>query len=278
MELQNLTIDELSILDKPNTFVIIPLASSEQHGPHLPLGTKSFLSETIAFMACNKLKDEDYSCIIAPTFPYMPCKNNSGFSGIFSMSTRTYSDAIYEIASSFANDGFKCVFFVNMSLSPDALKAVATAIDDLNSTIEDFRAFDPMPLWNFTQDEIIEDYLKSIGVDNKNEIHGGIKETSALMSLDPALVRKATISSLEDCKVNIGWEMLKGNFSFKEMGSIQGYLGSPSKSNKEFGQLYLAQAANALAESMKYVSQGNELPELPLQIKTILKMVDLDEL
>ena len=49
MNLQYLTIDELSVLDKPNTFVIIPLGSCEQHGPHLPLGTKSFLSETIAF-------------------------------------------------------------------------------------------------------------------------------------------------------------------------------------------------------------------------------------
>lgn len=277
MYLQNLTIDELSVLDKPNTFVIIPLASCEQHGPHLPFGTKSFLSETIAYMACNKLRDENYSCIIAPTVPFMPCKNNSGFPGVFSMSTRTYSDALFEIASSFANEGFKCVFFVNMSVSPDALKAVATAIEDLNA-IDGFRAFDPMPLWSFTQDEVIEDYLKSLKIEPKNEIHADVKETSALLAIDPSLVRSKILSRLEDCKVNSSWEMLKGNFSFKEMGSLEGYLGSPSKSSKEFGELFLTQAVNALTESMKYVSEGNELPDLPLQIRTILKMVDMDEI
>jgi hypothetical protein len=70
--------------------------------------------------------------------------------------------------------------------------------------------------------------------------------------------------------------MLKGNISFKEMGSIKGYLGSPSKANKELGSLYLTQASIALAESMKFVSQGNDLPELPLSIRLLLKMVDIE--
>ncbi len=277
MNLQYLTSDELSVLDKPNTFVIIPLGSSEQHGPHLPFGTKSFLAETIAFMAYNKLKDEDYSCIITPTVPFMPCKNNEGFPGIFSMSARTYSDALYEIGNSFAAEGFKCIFFVNMSISPDALKAVSTAVLDLNG-LPGFRAFDPMPLWNFTQDDIILDYLKAMNIDPKNELHGDIKETSALLSLDPSLIRQKVLTILQDCRTNSSWEMLKGNFTFKEMGSVEGYLGSPSRANKDLGQLYLQQAANALAESMKYVSEGNELPELPLQIRTLLKMVDIDEI
>ena len=277
MNLTYLTSEELSVLDKPNTFVILPLGSVEQHGSHLPFGTKTFIAETIAFMAANRLKEEEYSSVIAPTLPYIPCQNNSGFQSYFSMSARTYSDALFDIGNSFANDGFKCLFFVNMSVSPDALKAVDTAIQDLNS-IPDFMAFDPMPLWNFSNDEKIDEFLKAINIDPKNEIHADIKETSALMSLDPSLIRQKILDTLPDCNVNKSWEMLKGNFSFKEMGSINGYLGSPSKASKELGSLYLTQASIALAESMKYVSQGNELPELPLTIRMLLKMVDLDEM
>lgn len=277
MNLNEITVEELSKLDKPNTFVIVPLASCEQHGPHLPLGTKNYLSETIAYAAANRLQKEDYSCIIAPTFPYMPCQSSSGFPGTFSLSARTYSDALFEIGNSFAKEGFNCVFFVNLSISPDALKAISVAIDDLN-TIKGFRAFDPMPLWNFSKDDKLEAFFNSINVDSKNEVHGDIKETSALLSLDPGLIREDISKSLPDCTVNTKWELLKGNISFKEMGSNKGYLGSPSKSSIELGQLYIEQAVNALSESMKYVSRGNELPDLPLQIKMLLKMVDLDEM
>ena len=277
MNLTYLTTEELSVIDKPNTFVIIPLGSVEQHGPHLPFGTKTFLAETIAYMAANRLKKEEYSCIIAPTLPYIPCSNNTGFPSFFSMSARTYSDALFDIGNSFANDGFKCIFFVNMSVSPDALKAVTTAIQDLNA-IPEFMAFDPMPLWNFSNDEKIAEFLTSINLDSKNEIHADVKETSALLALYPTLIKYKNLLDLPDCNVNKSWEMLKGNFSFKEMGSINGYLGSPSKASKEMGNLYLTQASIALAESMKYVSKGNELPELPLPIRMLLKMVDLDEM
>ncbi len=277
MNLTYLTTEELSILDKANTFVIMPLGSVEQHGPHLPFGTKTFIAESVAFMAANLLKKEEYSYIIAPTLPYIPCQNNAGFQSFFSMSARTYSDALYDIGSSFANDGFKCLFFVNMSVSPDALKAVDTAIQDLN-TLPDFMAFDPMPLWNFSNDEKIDEFLKNINIDSKNEIHADIKETSALLYLDQTLIKYKNLETLPDCNVNKSWEMLKGNFSFKEMGSINGYLGSPSKASKELGNLYLQQASLALAESMKFVSQGNALPELPLTVRMLLKMVDLDEM
>ncbi len=277
MNLTYLTSEELNKIDKPNTFVIVPLGSVEQHGPHLPFGTKTFIAETIAFMAANKLKSEEYSCIIAPTVSFMPCQNNVGFPSYFSMSARTYSDALYDIGSSFANDGFKCLFFVNMSVSLDALKAVSSAIEDLNQ-IKGFMAFDPMSLWHFSDDEKIDDYLKNLNIDSKNEIHGDIKETSALLSLDQTLVKSQIYKTLPDCKVNKSWEMLKGNYSIKEMGSKTGYLGSPSKATKLFGSLYLEEASVALSESMKFVSEGNELPELPLTIRMLLKMINLDDL
>ena len=60
MNLMDLTAAELSQIDKENTFVIVPLGSIEQHGPHLPLGTKCFIAETIAFEAASRLKNEEY--------------------------------------------------------------------------------------------------------------------------------------------------------------------------------------------------------------------------
>lgn len=277
MNLTDLTAAELLQLDKENTFIMVPLGSVEQHGPHLPLGTKCFLAETIAFMAANRLKAENMRCLITPTVPFMPCHTSNGFSGSFGVGARTFSDALYEIGSSFSRDGFKSIFFVNLSISPDALKAVGVAVDDLN-TLREFKAFDPLPLWTFSRNERLDAFLRDHGLEPGNEIHADVKETSAIMHLDQSLMRPEIARQLRACCVNPAWEVLKGNFSFQEMGSESGYLGSPAQATPELGRLYVEEAAFALAESIKFAAEGNSLPEMPLQIRMLLKMVDLDEM
>ncbi|HNX76143.1 MAG TPA: creatininase family protein [Candidatus Rifleibacterium sp.] len=277
MNLSDLTAAELAQIDKENTFIILPLGSVEQHGPHLPLGTKCFLSETIAFDAAARLKNDGYSIIIAPTVPFMPCHTSAGFQGCFGIGARTYSDALYEIGSSFSRDGFRNLVFVNLSISPDALKAVSVSVEDLN-TLRSFRAIDPMPLWTFARNERLDAALTELGLDSGNEIHADVKETSALLHLDANLMRPEIAARLAACCVNPSWEVLKGNFSFQEMGSKEGYLGSPASANPELGRVFIDEAAFALAEAVKYAAGGNNIPELPIQIRMLLKMIDLDEM
>ncbi len=277
MNLTDLTAAEVLQLDKENTFVIIPLGSVEQHGPHLPLGTKCFLAETIAFEAAGMLKEQGYGCLIAPTVPFMPCHTSSGFPGCYGIGARSYSDALYEIGSSFSRDGFKNIVFVNLSISPDALKAVSVAVEDLN-TLREFRAIDPMPLWTFARNEKLEAMLNELGLEAGNEIHADVKETSAMLHLDQKLLRPEIAARLAACCVNPTWEVLKGNFSFKEMGSKDGYLGSPSVASAELGKVFIDEAAFALTEAIKFAAEGNNLPELPIPIRMLLKMVDLDEM
>ncbi len=277
MNLSDLTSAEISALNRETTVVVVPLASVEQHGPHLPVGTKSFLGESIAFAAAARLRSEQLECLITPTLPFMPCQSSSGFPASFAMGARTYSDALYEIGSAFSRDGFRYLYFVNLSLSPDAIKAVSVAVEDLN-TLRDFRAFDPMPLWNYSPNEAIEAYLREHNIDPASEIHADIKDTSATLHLDPELVRTGLLPEMAPCLINSSWEVLKGNFSFQEMGSKAGYLGSPALADPELGRIYIAEAAYALAEAINFTLEGNELPELPLQIRMLLKMVDLDEM
>ncbi|MBU1107234.1 MAG: creatininase family protein [Candidatus Riflebacteria bacterium] len=277
MNLTDLTSAEICALDRDSTVVVVPLGSIEQHGPHLPVATKCFLSEAVAFAAAARLRNDQLECLITPTVPFMPCQSSCGFPSSFAIGARTYSDALYEIGSSFSRDGFKHLYFVNLSVSPDAVKAVSVAVEDLN-TLKEFRAFDPMPLWNFAPNEALESYMRNLGIDPANEIHGDIKETSAIMHLDPELLSEDVLKGLKPCLVNTTWEVLKGNFSFQEMGSNTGYLGSPALADPELGRVYIAEAAFALAESVNFTLAGNDLPELPLQIRMLLKMVDLDEM
>lgn len=277
MILADLNTTQLSALDKASTVIVVPLSSVEQHGPHLPLTTKSFVAEAVAFEAAQRLKTDNLIALITPSVPFMPCHTSYGFPGCFSMGSRTYSDALYEIGNSFYREGFRFLYFINFSISPDALKAVSVAVEDLN-TLRDFKAFDPMPLWSFTPNETIDALISDLGLEPANELHADIKETSAMLSLLPELVDEQLLASLQPCKINTTWEVLKGNFSFEEMGSTAGYLGTPALADKNLGVHFLEEAAFAFAEAIKYTIAGNELPELPLQIRMLLKMVDLDEM
>ena len=277
MNIAEITAKKLASIDKKNTVVLLPVGSIEQHGPHLPLGTKTFLSEAIAYDAQARLKSSGIESLIGPVLPFMPCQSSFGFTGIFSMGARTFSDALYEICYSLKREGFYKVFFVNLSISPDALKAVSVAIDDLN-TLNDFKAYDPMPLWNFSNNDKLDNFLNEIDLESANELHADVKETSAMLSLDSDMVDQTVLKDLPRCKVNPAWEVLKGNFSYQEMGSDLGYLGAPAMASKELGKLFLDEAAFALSEAVKFTLEGNDLPELPLQIRMLLKMVDLDEM
>ena len=184
---------------------------------------------------------------------------------------------IDDIGCSFYGQGVRRLFFVNMSISPEAIKAVQIAVDDLNK-LNNYIVADPMPLWTFSKNDKLESILKKAGIEASNEIHGDIKETSALLHLDKQLLRSDLANKLPPCIINKTWEVLKGHFSYKEMGSELGYLGSPAKATPEIGRFYIENAAQGLYSSMMYLHQGNALPELPLQIRMLLKMVDIDEM
>ena len=44
---ENLTRDEIAALDKDKTIVMLPTSATEQHGPHLPVGTDAIILSTL---------------------------------------------------------------------------------------------------------------------------------------------------------------------------------------------------------------------------------------
>lgn len=277
MNLLDLTSYEISQINKEETIILLPVGSVEQHGPHLPLGTKYYIAETIAYETLNKLKSDEIPCLVAPTIPFTPCNTSIGFEGCYSVSARTFSDIIYEIAASFYADGFRLVVLVNMSISPEVIKGVNTAIEDLGK-LEGLIITDPMPIWNLSKNEKLSNFVKKHGLKLSNELHGGATETSALLHLDESLIRSDYAKKLSPCIINKTWEVLKGHFSFKEMGSEFGYIGDPAKASAEVGRYYLENAAQGLYRAILAIRDGKQMPDLPLQIRMLLKMIDLDEM
>ena len=102
---QKTTYEIKKLASNPNSLVVLPLGSLEQHGPHLPLGTDTFILEFILANACTKSKYRD-NILILPTIPYGFSHLHISFPGTISIEPRLLSELITSIGRSVLNMGF----------------------------------------------------------------------------------------------------------------------------------------------------------------------------
>jgi mycofactocin system creatininase family protein len=76
------------------TTVILPLGATEQHGPHLPLGTDTFRAEALAERLASTLPD----ALVAPALPIGCSDEHSGFAGLLSLDHATLAGVIVDCA------------------------------------------------------------------------------------------------------------------------------------------------------------------------------------
>ncbi|QIZ37963.1 creatininase family protein [Saccharopolyspora sp. ASAGF58] len=59
----------------------VPLGATEQHGPHLPLGTDTTIAEEL----CRRLAQRMPKILVAPAIPYGSSGEHAGFPGTLSI-------------------------------------------------------------------------------------------------------------------------------------------------------------------------------------------------
>jgi creatinine amidohydrolase len=277
VNLNTLTNTEAATFDRDQTVVLVPCGSTEPHGPHLPLGTKAFIAEAVAFEIGQRLKASGRKYLVAPVFPYLSCQASMGLPGALTVSPRVVSEMLYEIGAAFHRDGFRRLAFIHLSTSPEATKSVLTACDDL-AHLDGMLVCDPLGPFRFSPPETIASLLHDAGTVPATELHGDIRETAAMLFLDPELVQADRARELPQRLVNLRWEALKGNFSWKERGSEDGYAGTPSAATPELGQQFLEETGKYGAAALQAALDGGTMPQLPLPIRLFLKLIDLDDL
>jgi creatinine amidohydrolase len=92
--------------------VVLPVGATEQHGPHLPLGTDSLIVEHIARAAAVTAREE-IDVLVTPTLPFGSSHHHLPFGGSVSMATERYYGALSDMAESLVVDGFRRIFILN---------------------------------------------------------------------------------------------------------------------------------------------------------------------
>lgn len=91
-----------------STGIIVPVGSTEQHGPMGLIGTDALCAEAIANRAAALA-----GAFVAPTLAYTPAPFNTGFPGTISLSEPVFQSLFAEVIAGLTAQGFDRVYVLN---------------------------------------------------------------------------------------------------------------------------------------------------------------------
>ncbi|MGH7786328.1 MAG: creatininase family protein, partial [Candidatus Binatia bacterium] len=108
---------------------VIPLGSTEQHGPHLPFATDTWIADALAERFCQRVGD----ALHLPALPLGCAAEHAGFAGTLSLRWDSLRALLLDVAGGLAQQGFSTLFVfsahggndVFLRHSADALAAAA---------------------------------------------------------------------------------------------------------------------------------------------------------
>jgi mycofactocin system creatininase family protein len=143
--------------------LVVPVGSTEQHGPHLPLSTDADL----ALALCSQLDDQPGPpVVVAPLVPFGASGEHEGFAGTISIGQEATELLLVELGRS-ATRTFARVLLV--STHGGNTEAVRRAVARLRAESRDVSVW--FPRW-------------------RGDAHAGRAETSLQLALAPATVRR----------------------------------------------------------------------------------------
>lgn len=108
MQLHLSTWQEVDAYLKTSKAILIPIGSTEQHGPNGLLGTDALCPEIIA-----KRAGDEASLLVAPTFNVGQAQHHMAFAGTITLKPSTMIAAMVDWSQSFARHGFTHLYWLN---------------------------------------------------------------------------------------------------------------------------------------------------------------------
>ena len=167
--LGEMTNPEVEAFLRQSQTVIVPVGSTEQHGPHGPLLTDVLVPNEVARRAAPQV-----NAVVAPVINYGLSYPHKGFTGVVYLRIPTFMSLIEDVAVGLADIGFRRIVFLNGHYDNTyaIAYACATAAPRLPAGT---RAF-PINYWDgMTPAESGEFFSLGTG------LHANLAETSAVI-------------------------------------------------------------------------------------------------
>lgn len=228
----------------PSALVVLPLGATEQHGPHLPVGTDFYIVEHLAREAASTVSDE-FPTLVAPVLAFGSSDHHLPFGGTLSLTTVTYYGVLCDLLRSLAISGFRRLFLLNGHGGNHELAQLAARDVALTHDL----VIGAASYWTLAWDALVAmDAHKSARLPG----HAGRFETSVMMALRGQYVGSELPFRADppdsDPKSAYGAYRLERHSYWR---SIEGYSDSPSTAAAELGEKYLSVLIEGVANALR---------------------------
>jgi creatinine amidohydrolase len=232
--------------------VIVPVGSTEQHGPHAPLATDVLIPVEV-----SRRVAEATGALVAPSVNYALSYPHAGFTGVVHVRVTTFMALIEDLCASLATAGFRRIVFLNGHY--DNTYAIAYACASAAERMpEGTRAF-PLNYWDgMTPEEAGEFFDPSTG------LHANRGETSAVLAIDPSLVDMDRANAeFPPFPEVTNPAPVHTAFFFSAPGSVHratrsGTWGDATQATAEFGERYLAVVTSSTIRLLSEIERTHE--------------------
>ena len=115
-------------LQTTSSALIVPVGSTEQHGPHLPLDTDTRIATAVSHAVADQLAGDESKWMVAPAIAYGASGEHEEFSGTVSIGTSALRLLLVEFGRSASRWASRLVFVNGHGGNMEALTAAAALL------------------------------------------------------------------------------------------------------------------------------------------------------
>ena len=249
VEWRNLRADQLR--ERTAAMVIVPVASLEQHGPHMAVEVDSRLGEAVALRTARKVVARGEDALVLPVVWTGLSEHHMSFGGTITLDLAGFGAVIEGSCRSLVRHGFRRIVLLNAHGGNE--NALRNITDELTPKLG-------VPIVQFTYWYAAAPAIAELLETQTALQHACEAETSMMMALRPELVAKDRIPL---AKSNRSANPEPAVYRWRTIASrsASGVLGNPEAASAEKGERLLEAISDRLAEKLC----NRDLWELPWQ-------------
>lgn len=244
-DLAKCTWPEARDLFGPRTVAILPIGSTEPHGPHLPLDTDVTIALAMARRTVERLRDADVPGVILPPLAYGLTNYTSGFAGRVSLRSGTLWAVLEDVVTSLEQQGVTRIVFANGHLEPEHVQVLRGVVMD-----HAVRAQDKAQV--LFPDNTRRRFAATLGDEfQSGDCHAGRYESSLVLAEDAGSVREHERARLPPVEIHLLDKMKGGVHTFRAAGAEDAYCGDPASGTAAEGRALVERLSDMMLETIR---------------------------
>lgn len=243
VEWARMTAPEINAAMKKEPLIIVPVASMEQHGPHLAVAVDTLLCTEVAVRTARKLVARGLPTLVTPTIWTGLAEHHMSLGGTFTLDFRAFFAVIRGVVKSLVRHGAKRVMLMNGH--GGNAQAVCVTATDLQA---EFGIKVAAGTYWYVTGDVLKPHLER----QNNLSHACEAETSMMMAIAPDRVRKNMIAKAHGPLSNRvpGQDPeLFYRRPFKQI-ALSGVIGDARVASPEKGEKLFEAASSKLADQL----------------------------